>query len=123
MIECIACGGEAYQFGTLGILEWYECRGCGIQISREKVNYLEHEDFYDLLSDYVMMAEDFNQDDSDVEDYRKELERRGCLFVTEDMPDDLEDDEDWLLFAWSPHNRRRFFADRHPSLTAYERNR
>ena len=60
----------------------------------------------DILHDYLMMAKDFNQDDTDVADYRKELGRRGYTFITTE-PEYEENDHTY----WE-----------HPSLTVGERN-
>ena len=63
----------------------------------------------DILHDYMMMAEDFSQDDTDVADYRAELERRGYTFITQELEYDPEELEEWTY--WN-----------HPSLTVGERN-
>ena len=44
---------------------------------------LELEDTWDLLLDYLLMCPDWPQNDTDVADYRAELEARGFLFITE----------------------------------------
>jgi len=62
----------------------------------------------DILNDYLLMADTFNQDDPDVKEYREELERRGYTFVTEEPEPNEEDD---YYTYWG-----------HPSLTVGERN-
>ena len=64
----------------------------------------------DILHDYMLMAEDFTQDDTDVAEYRAELERRGYTFITEECEYDPEELEEWTWYG-------------HPSLTVGERNR
>ena len=70
---------------------------------------LRHYTDEDILRNYMMMAEDYDQDDTDVADYRAELEHRGYAFVTEEPGYDPEELEEWTY--WN-----------HPSLTVGERN-
>ena len=63
----------------------------------------------DILHDYMMMAEDFTQDDTDVAEYRAELERRGYTFVMEEIEYDPAELEEWTWYG-------------HASLTVGERN-
>ena len=34
-VPCAACGGEAGFMGTLGTLDWYLCRACGLEVPNE----------------------------------------------------------------------------------------
>ena len=67
----------------------------------------------DILHGYIRMAENYDQDDTDVAIYRAELERRGYTFVIEEFeydPEELAEElEEWTY--WN-----------HPSLTVGERN-
>ena len=45
----------------------------------------------EILHDYMMMAEDYDQDDTDVAAYRAELKRRGYAFITEEPEYDPEE--------------------------------
>lgn len=38
MAECITCGGELVPMGSLGKKQWYRCRNCGMDQSREVEN-------------------------------------------------------------------------------------
>ncbi len=57
----------------------------------------------------MMMAEGFDQEDTDVANYRAELERRGYTLTTEEPEYGAEELEEWTY--WN-----------HPSLTIGERN-
>ena len=78
---------------------------------------LTHYTDEDILHDYMMMAEDYDQDDTDVADYRAELERRGYTFITEEPeydPEEIAQELSQYLDDWTYWN--------HPSLTIGERN-
>jgi hypothetical protein len=34
VIECGVCGGDAHYMGSLGPLDWYRCRNCGMEQNR-----------------------------------------------------------------------------------------
>jgi DNA-directed RNA polymerase subunit RPC12/RpoP len=37
-IECPVCGGEGGYMGTLGFLDWFRCRYCGMDFNRRQLN-------------------------------------------------------------------------------------
>ena len=91
-----------------------------------KTSPKDHVSWYsdsDVLHDYLLMAEDTDQNNSVVTAYRNELEKRGYTFVTvsseeldemervkhEQLLEDAREAEEWTFHG-------------HPSLTASERN-
>lgn len=85
---------------------------------RVKKAPLIHYDTEDLLHDYLMLAQDFPQDDKDVISFREILEARGFTFVTYEIEYDLPS-TGWV---WNPHLGKHVAFDRDESLTNWERN-
>ncbi len=38
LVDCLVCGGDAAELGSLGRLTWFRCVCCGMQFSREDDN-------------------------------------------------------------------------------------
>jgi hypothetical protein len=44
VVECPCCGGPGVELGTLGRLEWFRCRDCGMDFQRHEAEVAADQD-------------------------------------------------------------------------------